>query len=349
MRYGRRQGIGLRAYCPPTAVLGTLLSVYSVKDHPRINDGHKTRFWCSQDEAHRNKVKGARAAAGDIPKPRVTSSGDLMAKARYPCRSRLLISSRDSERTGTRIVTVRLAHHVKHEPYIDASLPAEVAKTICESFGWFGNQSGVDTGSSAGSSSARDEDDRHGAVGNGEPQLSVSPSQLHDPSQPDGNLFGEMDYDDNDEEMGQGEDEPQHFGPSALVEEQANQINQSQRSSGPTTSSASDYVPDPPPPIPPPIPPDIYQRRMQAMIANIREFCNGLEYQLQFQDTRMLEVVEKEGAGFLKLVEDCLRTENRLVSVPSEPITLGATALGARGGFPSSSSGLGAVSPGTRR
>lgn len=316
------------------------MSVYSVKDHPRINDGHKTRFWCSQDEAHRNKVKGARAAAGDIPKPRVTSSGDLMAKTRYPCRSRLLISSRDSEHNGTRIVTVRLAHHLAHEPYIDASLPAEVSKTICESFGWFGNQSGVDTGSTEGSSSTRDEDYTPGAVVNGQPPLSVAPSQLHEPSQPEHgrHFFGEMEDEDEDD-MREDEEIPQHFGPTVPVEAPGNQ---SPLNSGPATSSAPNYMSHPPPPIPPPIRPDVQQQQMRAMIANIREFCNGLEYQLEFQDgTRMLDVVQKEGASFLKLVEDCLRTENRLVSVPSECNGLGATALGAQGEITSSNSGLG--------
>ncbi|TEB27091.1 hypothetical protein FA13DRAFT_976453 [Coprinellus micaceus] len=287
---------------------------FTVKDHPRINNGHKTRFWCSQDDAHKNKAKGARAALGDVPKPRVTSSGDPMAKTRYPCRSRLLISSRDSDRPGIRIITIRLAHHLAHEPYIDSTLPVEVSKTICESFGWFGDSSaeGVDTGFVEGSSSARD---GHfpGAAGSVAPPLGISPSQLH---QPDSSLFGEMEDDDDDDDMDREEDDdPQHFGPTVPTETLAPQPGPS---FGPGSSSAPSYVPHPPPPISPPIQPNIHHRRMRALITNIREFCDGLDYQLQFNDTRMLEVVEKEGSSFLRLVEDCLRKEGRLVSVPSE-------------------------------
>lgn len=60
---------------------------------------------------------------------------------------------------------------------------------------------------------------------------------------------------------------------------------------------------------------DIYHDRMRAHIKNLREFCDGLEYQLQFNDYRMLNVLEREGGSFLNLVEDCLRKEGRLLSV----------------------------------
>jgi hypothetical protein len=60
--------------------------------------------------------------------------------------------------------------------------------------------------------------------------------------------------------------------------------------------------------------PDEYQRRMRRHIAMIRDFCDGLEYQLPFNDYRMLEVLELEGSQFLRLVEDCLQKEGRLRS-----------------------------------
>ncbi|KAF8463759.1 hypothetical protein DFH94DRAFT_686704 [Russula ochroleuca] len=31
--------------------------INSVKDHPPINEGHKTRFWCCQDEAKKKKAR----------------------------------------------------------------------------------------------------------------------------------------------------------------------------------------------------------------------------------------------------------------------------------------------------
>ena len=38
---------------------------------------------------------------------------------------------------------------------------------------------------------------------------------------------------------------------------------------------------------------------LEGDIATIREFCKGLEYQIQFSDQRMLETLEREGASFL--------------------------------------------------
>ena len=58
--------------------------------------------------------------------------------------------------------------------------------------------------------------------------------------------------------------------------------------------------------------PSEYQRRMRRHIALIRDFCDGLEYQLPFNDYRMLEALEREGGRFLRLVEDCLGKEGRL-------------------------------------
>jgi hypothetical protein len=49
--------------------------------------------------------------------------------------------------------------------------------------------------------------------------------------------------------------------------------------------------------------------RLQAHICTIREFCNGLEYQVQFGDPRLLEELEREGAGFLALARRCLQSE----------------------------------------
>lgn len=51
---------------------------------------------------------------------------------------------------------------------------------------------------------------------------------------------------------------------------------------------------------------------MRTHISNIRDFCDGLEYQLQFNDLRVLEELEREGDRFLGLVHSCLRREERL-------------------------------------
>jgi hypothetical protein len=49
-------------------------------------------------------------------------------------------------------------------------------------------------------------------------------------------------------------------------------------------------------------------------IQTIRDFCDGLEYQIQFNDHRMLEVLERDGGSFLRLANNCLSRERRLNS-----------------------------------
>ena len=54
-----------------------------------------------------------------------------------------------------------------------------------------------------------------------------------------------------------------------------------------------------------------YRERLADNIDTIRDFCDGLEYQLQFEDRRMLETLEREGASFLRLAKACLSRERR--------------------------------------
>ena len=233
-------------------------------------NGHKTRFWCSQDDAHRSKSsRAARKAQGDGYKPRVTSGGDTMAKARYPCRSRLLISSRDSKIPGSRSITVRMHHHVAHEPYVDSNIHIYDA---WES-GW-----------------------------------SVHPESSFSPRvQCEGDVNKQRAGDSRDDDDGDSGGEGSCPGDVYRLIDEGNQ--------------------DPRPPVPPIIsepsqhlPPLVekYHTRMNTHIKNLREFCEGLEYQLQFNDYRMLDILEQEGGSFLNLVADCLKKEGRLVS-PEQP------------------------------
>ena len=57
-----------------------------------------------------------------------------------------------------------------------------------------------------------------------------------------------------------------------------------------------------------------FRERFREHIGTIRHFCDGLEYQLQFEDHRMLETVEREGASFLQLAQSCLSRERRMNS-----------------------------------
>lgn len=51
---------------------------------------------------------------------------------------------------------------------------------------------------------------------------------------------------------------------------------------------------------------------MDEDIDLILEFAKGLKYQRQFRDQRMLHVLEREGASFLRLARACLGKEKRL-------------------------------------
>ena len=232
MRFGRPLVTDLRASVSISSLPSDALG--SVKDHPHINNGHKTRFWCSQDEAHRSKPSKAARIAQVIPKPRVTTGGDIMAKPRYPCRSRLLISSRDSNKPGVRIITVRMHHHVAHEPYIDSSLPPEVAQGIWESFGWINGSHTVGpgaTGQSAGLSYVP-------------PQLVVPPTPASAVEHEDAErvpVDEELYDDDNDSEPPMDSLPLPSIEPSSGEKQQYEQ----QKDSPPITSPTSDTDPAP--------------------------------------------------------------------------------------------------------
>ncbi|KAH9023028.1 hypothetical protein EDB83DRAFT_2320208 [Lactarius deliciosus] len=57
-----------------------------------------------------------------------------------------------------------------------------------------------------------------------------------------------------------------------------------------------------------------YKEKMETHIRLIRDFCNGLKYQIKFQDPQFLKTLEREGAGFLRLAQNCLNCERRMNS-----------------------------------
>ncbi|KAJ7577210.1 hypothetical protein C8J56DRAFT_752270, partial [Mycena floridula] len=50
---------------------------------------------------------------------------------------------------------------------------------------------------------------------------------------------------------------------------------------------------------------------MQDRISRLKSFADGLEYQLQFNDNRMLTTLEREGAALFHLAGNCLDREKR--------------------------------------
>ncbi|KAF8871756.1 hypothetical protein BD779DRAFT_1575140 [Infundibulicybe gibba] len=220
---------------------------FTVKDHPRIKDGHKTRLICSQDQANKTKTRGK------VTRPMI--NGENLARGRYPCHSRLFLTSRDAGLPGLRLVTVRMHHELSHDPYHDASAPPEVTQTLWRSMGWGHNPSPAEYTGLA-------------------PQI--------DP----------------------GSDSDQ----SSIHETETAPTDADTIISGQYSSSVEGLSPE------------IYQDRMRKHIAHIRDFCEGLEYQLPFNDYRMLMALETEGASFLRLVEGCLKREGRWDG-PIDPTT----------------------------
>ena len=52
-----------------------------------------------------------------------------------------------------------------------------------------------------------------------------------------------------------------------------------------------------------------FRERFAENIKTLREFCDGLEYQIQFEDRRMLEAIERDGSSMCRLAQSCLSRE----------------------------------------
>ena len=104
--------------------------VHRVKDHSRLQRGHRTRLWCSQDEGRKKKKK---AKMGEDVVHR-----DTVGMTRYECNSKLIVScaARGPTRTQLRTVIVRLHHHKNHHPYYDVALPPDASALIRENLEW---------------------------------------------------------------------------------------------------------------------------------------------------------------------------------------------------------------------
>ncbi len=54
------------------------------------------------------------------------------------------------------------------------------------------------------------------------------------------------------------------------------------------------------------------KEELENYIRLIRDFCDGLEFQVKFQDPRFLGTLERDGAGFFRLARNCLNRERHL-------------------------------------
>ncbi|KAK6975131.1 hypothetical protein R3P38DRAFT_2461286, partial [Favolaschia claudopus] len=64
-----------------------------------------------------------------------------------------------------------------------------------------------------------------------------------------------------------------------------------------------------------------FKERLNTRIEQLRDFCDGLEYQQQFGDSRFLDTLDREGAGLFRLIETCKSREQRANSRRSEAPT----------------------------
>jgi len=55
-----------------------------------------------------------------------------------------------------------------------------------------------------------------------------------------------------------------------------------------------------------------FEEAMSSNLNLISNFVTGLRYQVQFRDQRMLNVLEREGASFLRLAKACMEKERRM-------------------------------------
>jgi len=56
------------------------------------------------------------------------------------------------------------------------------------------------------------------------------------------------------------------------------------------------------------------KEELENHIRLIRDFCDGLEFQVKFQDPQFLRTLQKEGAGYIRLARNCLSHERHLNS-----------------------------------
>lgn len=191
------------------------------------------------------------------------------------------------------MITVRMHHHVAHEPYVDLNLPPEVAQGVWNNYWWIAptlprissvNDTNGDTNSPVISElGVQEPDDATSAGEHSSPEHGISVEMAHEMAQ---DISPEVSL-----TPAHLTDRGRSQSPSPLIQEQT-------LSSSPLSQTQGNY-----------------HRRMHAHIQNLREFCDGLEYQLQFNDFRMLDVLEREGGPFLALVADCLQKEGRLVPI----------------------------------
>ncbi|KAL1735753.1 hypothetical protein EV714DRAFT_279792 [Schizophyllum commune] len=330
---------------------------FTIKDHPQLKDGFKTRLWCAQDEIQR-----ARKHNGSL-EPRVNSAGEVLGKTRYPCKSSLQVTCREGYAPNERQVTVRIHHHFKHPPFTE-QLPPEAPSmlvaaqpqapvyyipTMAPQFAYYQVPQGGANGQAPPvppvpppTSNAppppepqQMPDPPTSAHGPPTSHPPATPSSASHPPVPPPSHPSSASHTSSASHPPVAQPnpvhptrvhpsltQPQHYPPVPPPEPSParpppSQQAQSQAQPLPSTQPAPAPGPLPLPPhpafshTPVALPPHLqaYRTRMLSLITTMRDFCGGLEYQLQFNDFRMLEQLETEGASFFRFMEACLQRE----------------------------------------
>jgi hypothetical protein len=127
MKYGKLPGTGSRESGKRDLQVSAE-KPYRVRDHRKLKTGHKTRLWCSQDEARKKKQH--------LSTNLNAKRRDNVGMQRFPCQSKLVVSSKASTILGMQIISVRMQHRRKHKPYYDVSMPPEALDFIRSNLEW---------------------------------------------------------------------------------------------------------------------------------------------------------------------------------------------------------------------
>ncbi|KAJ7148918.1 hypothetical protein C8R46DRAFT_964934, partial [Mycena filopes] len=102
---------------------------FTVRDHKELKNGHRTRLWCSQDEARKKKSKSSNNP--DI------RNRDTVGMKRYRCGSFLSVRCQGGDEEDAALtITVKLKHCGKHVNYLDVSMPPAALAMIRDNVQW---------------------------------------------------------------------------------------------------------------------------------------------------------------------------------------------------------------------
>lgn len=178
-------------------------------------------------------------------------------------------------------------HHVSHEPYVDSNLPPEVAQDIY----WIAKMGG-----------------RH-TIDRSDGMMNL-PRLIHPLQHSNERALSEPSSVHELETYTNIHTEPEVYPDD---HSQSTVFTQDHEPPPPSSHSTPPHLPSQPLQNA-----DTYHRRMRAYIQILRDFCDGLEYQLPFNDPRMLEQLEREGGPFIAFAADCLKREGRLGSTDQD-------------------------------